>query len=212
MLFRNEVTLTRGLDNVDGSTLRQLPQFFRASPEYVYRLGGPLYRRILDAAPLVRHRRFTSIDSRIHMLMPGFWPCIPGWHCDDFHRPDGNQPDLRALEAQPIFNALHHAIVLGDTAPTEFAVEPFEIDDSLLRSSRVYHACNELLERKPPASRRIVPGEFASFDSLVWHRGTRAEKQGWRLFVRISQSEHYQPLNEIRTQTQVYLSDAGAGW
>lgn len=217
MLFQNTTMRTPAMANVADDELRQLPQFFRGSLDYVYRMGGPLYRRILNAAPLQNNRRHISIDSRVHMLMPGWWPCIPGWHCDDFYRPNNGrpndgQPDLRGIARDPSLNSMHHGLVLGSVAPTEFLDEPIELDDEVLDAPVVSAACHAEIERLKPRTTFAKPGEFISFDALVLHRGVQAKKAGWRLFVRITESDHYEPLNEIRTQTQVYLSDAGAGW
>jgi hypothetical protein len=32
-----------------------------------------------------------SVDIKVHMLMPGQFPCIPGWHCDNVPRVGGQQ-------------------------------------------------------------------------------------------------------------------------
>lgn len=214
MIFPNflEVTET-GLD-ISGLDVRQLPQFYRASPDWVYRMGGPVYRRILKEAPLTnKEYQYVTVDSRVHMLMPGFLPCIGGWHCDDFYRPTMGQPDLIGLRSNEKYQSLHHAIILGDdVAPTLFAYGALEIPDSFLKTETVYKDCHREIERQQPRTVEARSGEFLTFDCFTFHRGQMARGHGWRLFVRITESNHYTPKNEIRTQTQVYLQDESAGW
>lgn len=213
MRFENQTKTTPTEIAADQDTIRHLPQFFRSTPDYIYRLGGPIYRKILDCAPLEGERRLISIDSRVHMLMPGFLPCIGGWHCDDFHRPTGKQPDLFDLANKPEFQATHHAIILGaDVAPTVFADESFHIPDTALQSDSVYRECHREIMRIKPSNFAARPGNFVTFGSLSFHRGSIATGRGWRLFVRITESDHYEPMNEIRTQTQVYLFSEANGW
>lgn len=214
MRFENKTRLLHTGLEVDQETIRRLPQFLRSSPEYVYRMGGSVYRSILEAWPCEGKRSLVSIDSRVHMLMPGFLPCIGGWHCDDFYRPTGGQPDLPKLSHLPSMQATHHALILGsNVAPTMFACEPIEISNTTLQQSEnVYKECHKLIETLKPDTYEAAPGFFITFDSFTFHRCTRAKGSGWRLFVRITESDHYEPMNEIRTQTQVYIVDESAGW
>lgn len=214
MLFQNNPTFTDTDLYASAEEIRQLPQFFRATPEYVYRLGGPAYRRILDRAPLEGKHKYISIDSRVHMLNPGQLACIGGWHCDDFHRPGTEgQPDLFDVAATPWLQHRHHALILGmASASTVFAAQPFELPDSALRAPAVYKACHKKIEAIGPVLHYLTPGEFASFGALDFHKGQPAKGPGWRLFVRITETNTYEPKNELRTQTQVYIIDESAGW
>lgn len=36
---------------------------------------------VLDACPSIKGERYI-VDVKVHMLMPGQWPCIPNWHYD----------------------------------------------------------------------------------------------------------------------------------
>lgn len=221
MRFQNHVIVRPGIRNVDDDEIRRLPQFFRADAEYVYKLGGSTYRAILDAAPLGRRRRYVSIDSRVHMLMPGFFPCIPGWHCDDFLRtdPPPGQPRFRDISERPELESEHHAILLGKTAATEYACAPITLPDWIVTGTSVYADADRDIESHADGrlgrddQTLIAPfGSFVSFGALVWHRGHAATMHAWRLFVRITESDHWQPRNEMRTQVQVYLTEPSKGW
>ncbi len=61
------------------SDLKSEPMLFRATREFARFVGGPLTKAFLNALDW----EDCLIDSRVHMLMPGMYPCIPGWHHDD---------------------------------------------------------------------------------------------------------------------------------
>lgn len=57
---------------------------------------------IIDACPGQDGYRY---DVKVHMLMPGQWPCIPGWHCDFVPRDEDKtlRPDLIDDDAPPMY-------------------------------------------------------------------------------------------------------------
>lgn len=217
MWFNQPQDLTFGpvLDLQPGQNdIRTLPMFFRADLEMVRRQGGPFLRHALERLPLSGRFKYLSIDTRTHMLMPKWYACIPGWHCDDFHRGPDGQPDLENVAAKAPM--MHHSVVFGNTAFTEYAVEPLDLpaprelpnpEDRPLYS--LYH---QLIEKRQPAVRAVQSGEVVTFGPLVFHRGVPATRAAWRYFLRATESDHWHPVNEIRTQTQVYLTDEFHVW
>lgn len=197
--------------------LSKLPQFYRAGCDFAYRLGGEVYREMFKLPVFISDFRHISIDSRVSMLQPGWFPCIPGWHCDDFYRPNG-QPDLEAIEKGRA-PSVHHMMVLGNSSLTEF-ISPIELPAPAelgQSSDPLYGRYDKLINRRIEcldecATFSAKEGQLIQFGPLDFHRGTPATKAGWRLFVRITQSNHREPKNEIRTQTQVYLTDVSRGW
>jgi hypothetical protein len=206
--------------------LRAFPQFWRAGLDMACRLSPYPIRRFIDEAldDVGRNHGWlhASIDSRTHLLMPGMYPCIPGWHCDDFYRPDSakGQPDLvNVAEKAP---SVHYAMVLdvGTGSLTEFLTRPM-VDpgyDACLFGRQphdpatLYAKAHEWIEREKEPRRAVESGEVVRFDPLAFHRGMPATGQGWRHFVRLTLSNHYGPKDEVRTQTQVYLVDPFGGW
>ncbi|OAI48263.1 hypothetical protein AYO44_07475 [Planctomycetaceae bacterium SCGC AG-212-F19] len=217
MLFNRSEDLTFGpiLPWHPGQAdIRALPQFFRADLDMVRRQGGSFLRDVIDRLPLSQRFRYVSIDSRTHMLMPRMYPCIPGWHCDDFFRGDRPQPGLDTImEEAP---SLHHSAVFGNTSFTEYVTEPIdlpapsELDNPDNRP--IYGVYHRLIEERGPAVRALRCGEVVSFGPLVFHRGTPADRHGWRHFIRVTESNHWQPVNELRTQAQVYLTEHFYEW
>jgi hypothetical protein len=74
--------------DVDNSEIKKEPMFFNSDFDYAYLNGGKITRSFLDNLP-DGWRIDVVFDSRIHMLMPGWYPSIPGWHHDDVPRPEG---------------------------------------------------------------------------------------------------------------------------
>lgn len=175
--------------------------------------GGHPTRKFLEALPENLQNDKTIIDSRVHMLMPGWFPCIPGFHHDDVPRersdkqPEYHNPSYRSNHALILYN--------GDICPTEFALGESEFPDVEL--GKTYYK-----EWHPMVEEKINSGELTSFktpsDTVVyfndrtWHQGTRAVKGGWRLFIRASWDTNRIPTNEIRRQVQVYLEAPMEGW
>lgn len=191
--------------------VRKLPQVHRMDPARSRELGVEsldwLIRRAAEG--LSGDWKHVVVDTRLSMLMPGMYPCIPGWHCDDFWRPGGGQPDLE--NAPP---CEHVAIVLGGCSLTRYVSNPIEIDtdawDPLAET--FYSFLHDELEAIEAENFAVKPGEIWRFTERTIHRGSPATHRGWRYFLRLTGSNHVEPKNEIRTQTQVYMTDPFVGW
>lgn len=191
------------------------PMFFSAQPAFAYEHGGPITKAFLDAAVGPGANNDFSFDSRVHMLMPGWFPCIPGWHHDDVPRSRGDgQPNYES----PEYHAKHIlALINGDICPTEFAVGESGYPHT---SGTVYRDWHPLVEediRDNVLKRVVVPSNrLIHFDANSWHQGTQAVKGGWRWFGRLSWDAGYEQgrphYNEIRRQVQVYLEFPMEGW
>lgn len=169
-------------------------------------------------------REFWSIDTRVHMLMEGMYPCIPGWHHDDVQRTrDDGQPnyddELRCEHAIFLLNA--------HVAPTAFAigtagVKPWRGQGSMYgqwHEEIEQHISNGFLEKV-----ECPDSQWVYFDDRTWHTGVQSPvKFGHRLFIRIGmhyrmvdgQKVYEQPpsrANEIRRNAQVYMPVPSQGW
>jgi len=211
--INSEITVGRTIGSFDESTLKNEPMFFNCTWSFAHMHGGHPTRKFLEALPENLQNDKTIIDSRVHMLMPGWFPCIPGFHHDDVPRERSNkQPEYH----NPSYRS-NHAMILynGGICPTEFALGESEFPDVEL--GKTYYK-----EWHPMVEEKINSGELISFkapaDTVVyfndrtWHQGTRAIKGGWRLFIRASWDTNRIPTNEIRRQVQVYLEAPMEGW
>lgn len=188
------------------------PMLFSCDRTAAHELGGPLTRAFLDAMLPDWKASEIVVDSRVHMLMPGFWPCIPGWHHDDVprEREDG-QPEY----VSPSYHAEHCMALVGDASVTEFAVGATFLPDVPLGAVyyREWHPLiNEAIEAGELFSMKAPVGRLVYFDSHAFHQGVPATKHGWRWFVRASRNTGRKPANELRRQVQVYLSEPMQGW
>lgn len=201
----------------EGTIVKNEPMFFQATIEKARAEGGPITNAFLDACSkyisTTAEGLHVFLDSRIHMLMPGWYPCIPGWHHDDVERSrsDG-QPNYHDASYAPFFMMALH----GDAmCPTEFATGYFEYEEPAL--GRVIYQ-----DLHPQVEQDVKDGaldlEKAKYDTVYqfddrsWHQGTACRKGGWRWFGRLTFANPLTPANEIRTNANVYLVDPFKGW
>lgn len=209
--FESQFQYCGEFPDFDEKTIKDEPMLFRCTIARAYELGGPITKAFLDS--IDGWAEGGNIDTRVHMLMPGWYPCIPGWHHDYVHRSrsDG-QPDYE----NPAYHPQHiMGLVNGDICPTEFAVGDCRMPDVPLGET-IYKVWNDEVEdrikdgellRMQVRSNRII-----LFDDQSFHRGTQAIKRGWRWFGRVSTGTGLQAKNEVRRQVQVYMPVPTQGW
>lgn len=190
-------------------TIRREPMFFSADAHFAGRVGGELTQEFLSYVG--GYGPGWVIDSRVHMLMAGWYPCIPGWHHDDVprDRPDG-QPDYLTTS----YKADHFMAIVdaGTGSFTEFLAEPVELE--IPPEGRViYRDWDDDIRARPLLKRHTVENlSVTRFSWQAFHRGAPAVSDGWRWFIRATRSSRRPVLNELRTQVQVYMPTVTAGW
>lgn len=213
MIIKSEIELGSKLPSFPQDIIKNESMFFNSTWNYAYEHGGEPTKQFLLALPSELHKKSTIIDSRVHMLMPGWYPCIPGFHHDDVPRdradgqPEYNEPSYRSNHALALYN--------GDICPTEFALGTGLFTEPTLHSiiykewhkEVVKHLEKNLLTLTKAPSEQIV-----FFNDRTFHQGNTAVKSGWRLFLRASWNTNRKPSNEIRRQVQVYLEHPMQGW
>jgi hypothetical protein len=194
------------------------PMLFNCDVYHALELGGPITLDFLGKLrQIISGEDFAHlvVDSRVHMLMPGWFACIPGFHHDDVPRtrkdgqPNYHNPEYKAKHCLAMINA--------EICPTEFAVGKADFVDypdgsgvtlykqwHLEMDSKIFRGDLEVVKAK---SRRLY-----LFDWNTWHQGTRAVANGWRFFIRASWNTGRKPTNELRRQVQVYLENPVEGW
>jgi hypothetical protein len=191
------------------------PMFYRASKEFALENSGPITKSFLENMPEDWQNVPVTIDTRVHMLMPGWYPCIPGMHHDDIPRTriDG-QPNY----TEPNYNADHlMGLVNGDIAPTEFAVGKIDLEIPEI-GSLVYREWHpkvmEAIENNTLESVSAESYKYIQFNNYAFHQGTKAVSSGWRWFIRVSRNTEraLNCKNEIRKQVQVYMENPMEGW
>jgi hypothetical protein len=206
------------VNGISVDALKNEPMLFSCDLWTAWRLGGPITRLFLGDLPQEWFGDDLVIDSRVHMLMKGWYPCIPGWHHDDVPRtaPDG-QPNY--MDPEYLSEHLSCVIDLGTGSLTEYIRDQVVVPRPNL-GEVVYevwnHAINDNLEAYPDREyykiQQVKSGEIVKFDYTTFHRGVPATGSGWRWFIRVSRKTGRKATNELRRQVQVYMSELEAGW
>lgn len=191
------------------------PMFYRADMDFAYTYGGPITKHFIACLPEDWYESEVTIDSRVHMLMPGWYPCIPGMHHDDIPRTrEDGQPNYE----NPGYNAEHLiGLINAEIAPTEFAIGEIDLEIPPIGQLiyREWHPkIMQAIENKTMQSFKAQSGHMYQFDNYSFHQGTAAVSSGWRWFIRLSRNTARAEncKNEIRKQTQVYMENPMEGW
>lgn len=225
-IHNSGVTLHKGVTciNLTPDVIKEEPMLFRADHRFADLHGGWLTKRFLDeASGIWGNLDGTIIDSRHHMLMPGMFPCIPGWHTDDAPRDPrkwGGQPDL--FDPEYVTEHLLMVMDYGTGSLTEFLRGPVVLDREWIASNlntfglNFYKSVDGMIEQGAVGLRceRVRPqsGDIVEFDSHSWHRGVPAKARGFRFFIRITRNSKHKVENELRSNAQVYITDTSYGW
>lgn len=199
---------------LDNKIIKNETMFFNCDLEFAYKNGNEITRSFIDNLPDDWKSCDTVFDSRVHMLMPNWIPCIYGIHHDDVPRPNGGQPDYD----NPEYYSEHlMGAVNADVCPTQFYIGESTFD-KVTNGENVYEVWHDEVGKKVDAGELIAVDAkdrtLIQFDWQTWHTGTLARSNGWRWFGRLSRNTGRTKTitNEIRRQTQVYMQNLTEGW
>jgi len=187
------------------------PMLFNCDKMNAYRLGGLITAYFINSlSDSFFYSPDLVIDSRVHMLLPGFFPCIPGYHTDSIFRPNGGQPDYSLPN-----DTKHCLLIVGKGSQTEFALGETEVPE-IKEGEILYAKWHPIVEKElneGKLKKQIAEyNKLYYFDAFTLHQGTAATENGWRFFIRASIDKNRKPSNELRRQTQVYLPNPMQGW
>lgn len=217
MIFDSKI-VDRGSFKSDWSqeTIKNEPMFFNCDLDFAYKHSGIITRSFIKDLPEDWRDCNPVLDSRVHMLMKNWYPCIPGWHHDDVPRSTKTgQPNYQT----PEYHSEHlMGLVNGEICPTAFALGHFEVSEPDI-NTRVYNVMHDEIEdqwidKKDFKVYSAESGKYIEFDCNAFHTGVKAVAGGWRWFIRLSRNTDRQKTitNEIRKQVQVYLENPVEGW
>lgn len=211
--FDSKVRVGGELKERTAEEIENEPMVFSADALFAYKHGGPITREFLA---YLDPDKDWIIDTRVHMLMEGWYPCIGGWHCDNIPRNTQNgQPNFQ----NPPFVCNHTlAVIDASDQPTgsltEFLTDSIYLADPEDPES-VYKCWSEVINEYREAgiirSRCIPSGKLINFDARTFHRGQPATSKGWRFFIRAMTGTPQKPINKIRRQVNTYIN-VEAGW
>lgn len=208
---------------IKNEAIKNEPMFFNCDLKFAFDNGGPITRSFIMNLPEDWNNDEVVFDSRVHMLMPGWYPAIPGFHHDDVPRPDipvgqhfinAGQPDYD----NPRYRSEHIlGLVNAAICPTHFATGTAEFsqipDGELIyrqwHKEVLAHIESGNLELWDAPDRTLL-----QFDCDTWHTGSKTIGSGWRWFGRVSRNtDRVKKIsNEIRVNAQVYLEFPMEGW
>lgn len=202
---------------VDGAFIEGTPNLRRASLANAVLFGGPAMRQALESAPIVGDRKHILVDTKVSMLMPGWWPAIPGWHTDGVPRwrngigwgTDGS-PSLKAQNDAQLggYFPRYHTLHVGNDCATEFLTKVMRMPVKHDGDEQMYSEITRKIDgvRTQLDILRAPEGFWVSWDWWNIHQATQATVSGWRLLIRITESDDAPADSDfIRTQNQVYV-------
>jgi hypothetical protein len=213
----------RFAEQVPNEDIKKEPMFFNASAKFAFEHGGPITKSFIGNLPGHVDWDNAVFDSRVHMLMPGWYPGIPGWHHDDVPRPPipagqhfltASQPDYENMS----YKAVHMmGLVNAEVAPTQFihgTCKMKQVPDGELIYRQWHLELEEMVKNGTVDVLEVPDRQLILFDSFDFHQAIPARKNGWRWFGRASiQTDRQKNVtNEIRMNAQVYLPFPMEGW
>lgn len=209
--------------SLDNESIKNEPMFFNSGIKFAFENGGEITKSFLNNLPEDWLMSECVFDSRVHMLMPGWYPAIPGYHHDDVPRPEIPVGQHFATAGQPDYDKPRYksehimGLVNADICPTEFAIGQCEmpkIEDGGLIYREWDAEVKRLIQNGDLTKAKAQDRALYYFDHNTFHTGQKAVGNGWRWFGRISRNtdrtKHI--TNEIRQQVQVYLEFPMEGW
>lgn len=209
---------------IDNSEIKGEPMFFNSSLEFAFDKGGPITRSFIENLPYGDFRsKFAVFDSRVHMLMPGWYPAIPGWHHDDVPRAEIPTGQHFITAGQPDYDNMAYrskhilGLVNADVCPTEFirgVCKMSKCQPEELIYRKWHEEIEGMISRNKIDKHSTLDRTLYEFDWQTFHTGTKAVKNGWRWFGRVSTDTDRSKkiTNEIRVNAQVYLEFPMEGW
>jgi len=218
----------KGFDSVViGNTIEQPSQeivkntigLWQADLDTAVRYGGDLTRQAISAMNIRGDKKYVLVDTKVHMLMPGQCPAIPGWHTDGAPRlkhvgkveakengaysPLGQGPPNLEVQKEweekgdtPRF----HLLVTGEGCLTQFLARhcsmhfhDYEMNHDLYKG--ITKRINLTLKVNPTVWRTIESPTCTALEWGWWHLHSAkiATKREFRFLIRITESNYHAP-------------------
>lgn len=219
---RNPVKVGRSVTPMSEAAIKATPGLWHADLDDAYRYGGEVTRHVLAHVALHGDRQYVVVDAKVHMLLPGFMPAIPGWHTDGVPRWDGNrwQPEIGdpSIFVQDDWEGSaprYHLYVSGSGCLTRFMAEETELDIPDDVGPALYSNISAQIGEQPAQRVATYPGRVIEWDWWNLHTAQKAARREWRYLCRVTETDNLAPETDlrqvIRTQEQVYVP-TDFGW
>lgn len=219
MIFnRNEVQLGKTIEQPSEELIKNTLGLHNASLEDALKYGGDLTRAAIGAMNLTFSKKYIVVDTKIHMLIPGMCPAIPGWHTDGVPRGDNLDPTFKGkpnIYAQDNLDSpIFHLLVTGESCLTQFVKERnVDLIVPSSPSSDLYKMVSRQVNEKVKVG-ELTTYEAPSCTAVKWdwwelHTGVAAKVHEWRFLIRVTETDLQPPKTDlrdiIRTQQQGYM-------
>ena len=186
------------------------PELLQASAEFAMAHGGPFVKSVVEhvkAFAKPPEGYWYIVDSKVHMLKPGWYPGIPGWHVD-FAPGWTDIVDWDKVDSEE----RHFACISSDVSKTVFLDKPLELE--VPWEPKINRFLSNVVQAYDHMFRRhIDAGQIIEFGQTDLHAVQPATGSGWRIFVRVSITRLRPILNHVRLHgSQVYIVDLNGGW
>jgi len=218
---RTPATVTGGIPQPDQEEIKLTPQLWNADLDTALLYGGDLTRAALGAMNIRGDKKHIIVDSKVHMLMPGFYPAIPGWHNDGTPRGHGGVNTKAApnfLLQESLSDVRYHLLVTGTGCLTQFMDGPLDIEVDNLDPgayAKITAEVNRIAEAEPYRVWSMPSCSVIEWDWWSMHAAGAAKHHEWRFLIRVLETDHDEPQTDlrkiIRTQQQVYVPEV-FGW
>lgn len=214
---RNPVFAGAAVDRFSEADIKASIGLWRASLDDAVKYGGSLTRMVLGKMNLRGDKKYIIVDVKVHMLVKGFMPAIPGWHTDGVPRfsdhwniSDGvpslaEQADWED-SGEPV-SPRYHLYVSGSGCLTKFITDPITLDVPESGSDTYANISKQVNLLNLPTS--VFPGQIIEWDWWNLHTAVPAQKREWRYLCRVTETDHKAPNTDLRevlrTQEQVYV-------
>ncbi|GAB6989579.1 hypothetical protein [Paenibacillus pini] len=218
---RNPLKFGNVIEQPTLELVKNTPQLWNASLEDALKYGGELTKSAIGAMNLKFDCKHIIVDTKIHMLMKGFYPAIPSWHTDGVPRGEELKPDSKGdpnITAQENMSpSRFHLLVTGEGCLTDFVTQPTILDVPNEPTTELYRNVHDQIENQiDDLSIITIPScTVVEWDWWNIHRGVKAQKHEWRYLIRATETDHMKPQIDLRqilrTQIQVYVPES-FGW
>lgn len=219
---RNGYKLGKKINQPTQEEVKSTPSLWNASLDDALKYGGDLTREAIGAMNLRHDRKHIVVDTKVSMLLPGFYPAIPGWHTDGVPRGSKLKPESKGtpnIHAQEMLSDTRfHLIVTGSGCLTKFCKQKdVELDINRLPDFGLYKSITNQMKEKESALDIVEAPSCTAVEFDWWelHTAQQAKKPEWRFLIRVTETDHTEPQSDlrqiIRTQQQVYVPEV-FGW
>lgn len=204
--------------------IKDAPGLWNAPLDIAMQFGGRITQAALASMNLKFDYEHIIVDVKTHLLQPGMFPAIPGWHTDGVPRGKDMSPakGLPDISRQKVGRSpRYHLMVLGADCPTVFMKDrnvslkvPVKPTADLYKN--ISEQCALLRSEDKIETFEIIPGIIYEWDWWELHTAQASRSAGWRYLIRVTETDYLEPqkdLNQIfRKQQQVFLTSDKFGW